>query len=83
MKQQLDELFPYEFEDLLNALQRDLRSQQSFSSSNKEWAQWHLSNARMVCRLLEYLTPKSSESVNGRHAFASINCADELGCAVA
>jgi hypothetical protein len=48
-------LFQHEFESLLEALQRDLRMQEDLADSNKQWAEWHLYNARKVKHLLDVL----------------------------
>lgn len=53
----LHQLFPHEFEELLNALRRDLRSERELAAGDSEWADRHRINARMVYRLLEVLNP--------------------------
>jgi hypothetical protein len=59
MANPLHQLFPHEFEELLNALRRDLRIERELAASDSTWADWHRINARTVYRLLEVLNPKT------------------------
>lgn len=51
-------LFPHEQLALIEALRRDLKSQQECAARQGPWANWHEYNARMVIRLLKALSPK-------------------------
>jgi hypothetical protein len=61
-------LYAYEFEEMLEALRRDLRIQSSLAKVSGEWAEWHASNARVDKRILEALNPKdkSAEAARSR-----------------
>lgn len=58
MKPSLVDLYPDEFESLLEALRRDLRSEISKSQSDVAWADWHEQNVRKGIRILEAINPK-------------------------
>lgn len=63
----LDELFPHERAELLEALRRDLREQDKMAkSSSSRWKDWHRNNVIMVKRLLDALNPKACTASNGR-----------------
>lgn len=59
-------LFDYEREALLEALRRDLRNSErkSRESESTTDAEYHAYNSRFVARLLEILNPKSSKAAN-------------------
>lgn len=56
----LGEVYPYEFQALLEALRRDLRAQRIKSTLNLNDADFHRQNVRQVLRLLEVLNPRGS-----------------------
>lgn len=60
---QLPEVYPYEFEALLQALRRDMRNQareaQALRMSDKAQAELHSWNAHCDKRLLAILNPRS------------------------
>jgi hypothetical protein len=58
MNPNLNELYPHEFEALLEALRRDMRTQLDLSQNDQKWATWHKMNARLDQRLLQTLNPK-------------------------
>jgi hypothetical protein len=58
MKHSLVKLLPDEFESLMEALRRDIRSELGKSVSDPAWADWHRSNARKAVRILEAINPK-------------------------
>jgi hypothetical protein len=64
MADRLQKLFPYEFEELLNALRRDLRTERELAGTDVAWSEWHEANTRMVHRLLEVLNPKRKMPAN-------------------
>lgn len=58
VKHNLVKLLPDEFESLMEALRRDLRSELCKSESDPAWADWHRSNVRKAIRILEAINPK-------------------------
>jgi hypothetical protein len=60
MKLVAQELFTYEFVELLEALRRDMRRQFDLADTNTPLADWHRTNARLVLRILEALNPRPS-----------------------
>jgi hypothetical protein len=58
MKHSLVELLPDEFESLMEALRRDLRSEIAKSESDAIWADWHRHNVRKTIRILDAINPK-------------------------
>jgi hypothetical protein len=63
-----EKLSPYEQEELMAALRRDMRQQEDLSLSNSSMALWHGYNVRRVRRILECINPKS---VLLRHLYQS------------
>jgi hypothetical protein len=56
----METLFPHEMEALLQALRRDLRSEQIKASMNPADADIHLCNVRFAQRVLEVLNPRGA-----------------------
>ncbi|MEC4723701.1 hypothetical protein RY831_31755 [Noviherbaspirillum sp. CPCC 100848] len=55
---ELAEIFPHEFQALLEALRRDLRHQRTKSTPHKYGGEIHAQNQRQVLRLLEVFNPR-------------------------
>jgi len=53
-------LFPFEYESLLAALRRDMRTELDKASLEPHASEYHRINARMIKRVLEVLNPKSA-----------------------
>ena len=51
-------LFEYEKSALLEALRRDMRSEERRAASHSQYAEYHLANSRTSLKLLEALSPK-------------------------
>lgn len=58
-------LMPHEFLALVEALRRDLKTQQELANNPGPWVEWHFYNARMAKRLLDTLNPKRSSVTAG------------------
>jgi hypothetical protein len=54
-------IFKHEFEALLEALRRDLRTEQEKAQGDTRHREWHLGNVRYAMRLLEILNPRGPE----------------------
>jgi hypothetical protein len=76
MKRSLKVLQHYEFEALLDALRRDMRTQSELAESGGVWADWHKSNARVCKQILEALNPKAIKS---DHAIQSEKSVAHIG----
>ena len=83
MKSVVQELFTHEFDELLDALRRDMRRQFDLAEGSTPLADWHHANARLVLRILEVLNPKSSTRTPCGHsnfssAFSNMDRETEL-----
>lgn len=54
----LQHLTSYEFDHLVNALRRDMRTEEALAHNDSEWAEHHRRNSRKSQDLLEMLNPK-------------------------
>lgn len=54
-------IFEYEKEALLEALRRDLRTEQEKAQRSTQHREWHIGNVRYAKRLLEVLNPRGPE----------------------
>ncbi|WP_194725051.1 hypothetical protein [Noviherbaspirillum malthae] len=59
-------LFPYEREALLEALRRDVRTEQCKIKTDPEDAHIHLVNFRIGIQILEALNPKKGKRLEAR-----------------
>lgn len=59
-------LFPHEREALLEALRRDVRTEQCKVKTDPEDAHFHLANSRIGIQILEVLNPKQGETRGAR-----------------
>jgi hypothetical protein len=71
MKQKSTVLHSFEFETLLEALRRDMRTQLRMATADNALADWHKRNARNSQRILEALNPKSTQHAAWKHSSAS------------
>lgn len=55
MEDRISSLFPHEQAALIEALRRDISSEQEKARSGGEWAEYHLRNVKMVTRILRHL----------------------------
>lgn len=60
MDSHFDILMNYELQALLEALRRDLRSEQEKVATDFAWSDVHARNVRIVKRLLEAINPKQA-----------------------
>lgn len=59
-------LFEHERSALIEALRRDIRSEERRAESNPQDADYHLTNYRTTLRILETLHPQSGRECAGR-----------------
>jgi len=57
-------LFPYERDALLEALRRDVRTEQCKVTTDPEDAYFHLANSRIGIQILEVLNPKQEKRLD-------------------
>jgi hypothetical protein len=65
----LVDLLPHEFEALMEALRRDLRSEIAKSKTDLAWTEWHCANVRKTIRILDTINPKR----RALHSLAIVN----------